>query len=217
MSQSNKKSKLLTEEEIFAEILHSMGIEQHEYEPQVLLALRYYKNYNFVMKKLLLLLLSEYGRRITSELLCDAKDYSSHAQKSDIDNDDIDLAIKLTMHRRSGIVANSENMNKLARALNGQDLSELIDKDRVLIKYPRKLTESLLQRSYTYIPGNQGYEEFATRNNDNSTLMDVDNSNNNSNQNNNQNNKCFKPIVLNPKASERTVSVNSVKGFDDTS
>jgi len=46
MNQSNKKSKLLTEEEIFAELLHSMGIEQNEYEPQVLLALRYINNYN---------------------------------------------------------------------------------------------------------------------------------------------------------------------------
>lgn len=35
----SKKSKLLSEEEIFAEILNSMGIDK--YEPQVLLALRY--------------------------------------------------------------------------------------------------------------------------------------------------------------------------------
>ena len=129
------------------------------------------------------------------------------------------------MHRRSGIVANSETMSKFARTINSQDLSELIDKDRVLIKYPKKLTESLLQRSYTYIPGNQGYpDELEARNNDTSNLMDVDNNNNqNNNQNNdnnnqkNNNNKGFKPILLNSKVNAAEKVINStVAGFDDT-
>jgi len=195
MTSSNKKSKLLTEEEIFIDILHSMGIDQ--YEPQVIQAL------------------SEYARRITSELLCDAKDYSNHAQKNDIDSDDMDLAIKLSMHRRSGIAANTELMNKFARTINSQDLSEIIDKERVLIKYPRKLHESLLQRSYTYIPGSQAYPDEITTNTDINTekQMDIDNSNNN----NNNTNKDFKPMTLKVAAQKTTITTNNnnASGFQD--
>ena len=196
MTSLNKKSKLLTEEEIFADILHSMGIDQ--YEPQVIQAL------------------SEYARRITSELLCDAKDYSNHAQKNDIDNDDMDLAIKLSMHRRSGIAANTEIMNKFARTINSQDLSELIDKERVLIKYPRKLHESLLQRSYTYIPGSQAYpDEFTSTDINTEKQMDIDNSNNNNNNNNSS--KEFKPMTLSKVSAQKTTLANSnnAPGFQD--
>ena len=158
---SFKKSRVLTEQEVFADILGSMDIDK--YDHYVILAL------------------SEYAKRITSELLCDAKDYSNHAQKNDIDTDDMDTAIKLSMHKRSGITANTETMNKFARTINSQDLSEIIDKDRVLIKYPRKLHESLLQRSYTYIPGSQAYaEDISTRTSDinNEKPMDIDNNTN---------------------------------------
>ena len=198
MTSLNKKSKLLTEEEIFIDILHSMGIDQ--YEPQVIQAL------------------SEYARRITSELLCDAKDYSNHAQKNDIDNDDMDLAIKLSMHRRSGIAANTEIMNKFARTINSQDLSELIDKERVLIKYPRKLHESLLQRSYTYIPGSQAYpDEFTSNDINTGKQMDIDNSNNNNTNNNNNASKEFKPMTLSKVSAQKTTRANSnnAPGFQD--
>ena len=78
MSSSSLDRK--SESEIFESILKSMGVEV--YEPNVVTAL------------------AEYARRFTSELLSDAKDYSNHAGKTDIDSSDIKLSLEL-MDRRS--------------------------------------------------------------------------------------------------------------------
>lgn len=122
----------------------------------------------------------------------------------------MDLSIKLSMHRRSGVAANTEILNKFARTINSQDLSELIDKERVLIKYPRKLHESLLQRSYTYVPGSQAFpDEIGTTNNEsnNEKQMEIDNNNTN---------KEFKSMPISKiSVKERTAINIAVPGFQD--
>lgn len=58
-------------------ILQSMGIKSSQYNESVVLAL------------------SEYARRFAAELICDAKDYSVHANKDEIEPSDVKLAINL--------------------------------------------------------------------------------------------------------------------------
>jgi transcription initiation factor TFIID subunit 9B len=64
-----------SEIEIFESLLKSMGIDN--YDPNVLTAL------------------AEYAHRFTKEILCDSKDYSNHAGRSEIEISDLNLAIEL--------------------------------------------------------------------------------------------------------------------------
>lgn len=58
--------------------------------------------------------------------------------------------------------------------MNSRDLLTLLDKNNVLIRYPREIQNSLLQRTYTYIPGTEAYPDSVVSNTDNSVQMDTD-------------------------------------------
>ncbi len=87
--------------------------------------------------------LLEVSHRIASELLCDAKDYSEHAEHSDIEVDDVRLAIHLGENRYNGLDPRQEVINKVVKTINNKDLYNSLDK---VIKY----FAHSLTRSKTY-------------------------------------------------------------------
>ena len=72
--------------------------------------------------------LLEVSHRIASELLCDAKDYSEHAEHSDIEVDDVRLAIHLGENRYNGLDPRQEVINKVVKTINNKDLYSSLDK-----------------------------------------------------------------------------------------
>ena len=122
---------------MFESILKAMGIEQ--YDPQVVEAL------------------SEYTRRFTSEILCDAKDYATHAGHPELGADDIKLAMKLHDSRTNAIDPRLKFIYDAHEAINSKPLPH-IPEDRLL-----RLPESnLLQRTFTFVPGREAYPPEVT-------------------------------------------------------
>jgi hypothetical protein len=93
-----------------------------------------------------------------AELLCDAKDYSVHAKKTDIEAQDIKLAIKLNEVKISGVDSSRAVIEEMKNEINKQGLVDFVDPDAVLTRYP---PDGLLQRNYTYVPGSECYGEVS--------------------------------------------------------
>mmetsp|Transcript_8924 Transcript_8924/g.14835 ORF Transcript_8924/g.14835 Transcript_8924/m.14835 type:complete len:192 (+) Transcript_8924:147-722(+) len=133
----------------FLRILESMGIDK--YDPLVPTAL------------------NEYATRLASELLKDARDYAAHAGRSDIEADDIKLAVKLSDSHCAGIDANENVQMHIQRQLQMKGLTQLADPESVLHRYPQDM---LMQRTFTFIPGAEAYTKDDEVQLDNETQQD---------------------------------------------
>ena len=100
---SSSSADKTTENEIFESILKSMDVRA--YDPNVITAI------------------AEYARRFTSDLLCDAKDYSNHAGRSEVDASDIKLALELMDARANGNNNQIKVIQEIAEEINSQPLS----------------------------------------------------------------------------------------------
>lgn len=128
MSSSASSSSSDSSDAVFVEILASMGIK--EYDTLVPVAL------------------NDYCRRFASELLCDAKDYASYANRAEITVEDINLALKLSDTRVMGVDPKDTIINNMKNEINKQDMSPL-DAKAAITRYP---IGSLLEQTQTYMP-----------------------------------------------------------------
>lgn len=122
---------------------------------------RLYINYIFIYKYYYLIVFKYIILGFASELLCDAKDYADHAERLDIVVEDVKLAVKLSDMRVTGVDPRIQIVNKVASQINSKDLIELLNKDDVSIRYPKSLQDSLLERTYTFVPGSVAYPEVS--------------------------------------------------------
>eukprot|EP00603_Paraphysomonas_imperforata_P013942 CAMPEP_0114460006 /NCGR_PEP_ID=MMETSP0104-20121206/5512_1 /TAXON_ID=37642 ORGANISM="Paraphysomonas imperforata, Strain PA2" /NCGR_SAMPLE_ID=MMETSP0104 /ASSEMBLY_ACC=CAM_ASM_000202 /LENGTH=180 /DNA_ID=CAMNT_0001632683 /DNA_START=103 /DNA_END=642 /DNA_ORIENTATION=+ len=115
------------------DILKSMGVT--EYDPAVLVALE------------------EYGRRIATDLLCDAKDFSVHASRKKIDIEDIKLAIMLKDKKKK--MASPLIKAQQDAQINQQELPPFPADGSTInpANFP-----SLQTRPYTFVPGSTAYD-----------------------------------------------------------
>jgi hypothetical protein len=67
--------------------------------------------------------------------------------------------MKLSDARTIGVDPRLSVSADIATAVNSQDLLALLDHDNILLHYPKSLQDSLLQRTYTFIPGTEGFPE----------------------------------------------------------
>eukprot|EP01040_Poterioochromonas_malhamensis_P005287 gene5287-5670_t len=139
-SSSAENPSLGDDEKGIIEILKSMGIDQ--FDPMVPVAL------------------NEYARRFVAELLCDAKDYSIHAKKTDLDAEDVKLAIKLSDVKISGVDQSQSVIEEIKAEINKQSLIDFADPNAIMTRYP---PDMFMQRSYTYVPGEDAYKEFTSK------------------------------------------------------
>lgn len=128
-----------TEREMITQIMKSMGIDPEMCEPNVAVAFE------------------AYARRFAGELLRDAMDYANHANRTDIDIEDIRLAIRMSDSYVTGIDPRLQIINKVADSINQKSLESMLPKENVFIRYPPDLQDSLLQRTFTCVPGTQAY------------------------------------------------------------
>ena len=147
-----------SEEEMFRSVLASMGMAPDSYDPALPEAM------------------SMYSRRFASELMCDAKDYSEHAARADIEVDDVKLAANLTASRVLALDPRQSIANRIAADVNMKDLVQIMDKESALHKLPKQLYENLLQRNFTYVPGSEAYRETEGTNDGSSSSSSVGNS-----------------------------------------
>ena len=68
----------LDEDAMIRQVLSSMGLASTEYDDSVVTVL------------------AEYARRYASEILCDSMDYAEHAQRTEIEPQDVKLAVNLS-------------------------------------------------------------------------------------------------------------------------
>jgi len=135
----DSETRVPSEEEMVLRIMESMGIDTELCEPNVAVAL------------------GEYARRFAGELMRDARDYATHAKRSEIEADDIRLAIKMSDSHVTGVDPRLQIINKVADDINRKSLESMLPKENVLIRYPLDLQDSLLQRTFTCVPGTQAY------------------------------------------------------------
>jgi hypothetical protein len=72
---------------------------------------------------------------------------------------DLQLAIKLSDARTIGADPRLNISSEVAATINSQDLTQLLDRENVLIHHPKSLQDSLLQRTYTFVPGSECFPE----------------------------------------------------------
>jgi hypothetical protein len=100
-------------------------------------------------------------------------------------------------------------VNKVATQINSKDLVGLLNKDDVSIRYPKSLQDSLLERTYTFVPGSVAYPEEKLNNSNNNDKINNDNNNNNNNK--------FKPMVISKSAEKRSREVTRDQTFNSDS
>lgn len=71
------------------------------------------------------------------------------------------LALKTNDSRTLGSNPKQKALADSAKAINEQDLVQLMDKDGVLLRFPPALQDCLLQRSYTFATGSEAYPEVS--------------------------------------------------------
>ncbi len=69
------------------------------------------------------------------------------------------LALKLSDPRAAGRPPRLRTIADTVRATNSQDLLQMLDKEGVLLRYPKTTGDALLHRCYTYVPGAEAYPE----------------------------------------------------------
>mmetsp|Transcript_31652 Transcript_31652/g.30169 ORF Transcript_31652/g.30169 Transcript_31652/m.30169 type:complete len:202 (+) Transcript_31652:182-787(+) len=138
------------DDEIFTSIIQSMGI--HNYDPLVITAL------------------NEYARRYAGSLLIDAKDYAEHADRPEMELEDMQIAVKLSDERTLGLDPRQRLIQGIERDINtgeNRDLLKLLNKESVLNRYP---PGAYKQRCYSYIPGIDSFQEEARKEKSNNVI-----------------------------------------------
>ena len=102
----------------------------------------------------ILCLQGSYATRFTSEILCDAKDFATHAGRNEIEVDDIKLAIRLHDSRTNAFDPKLKFVLDTQEIINAKPLPH-IPEDR-LLSLPEN---NLLQRTFTFVPGKEAYPE----------------------------------------------------------
>lgn len=70
--------------------------------------------------------------------------------------------MKLSDARTIGADPRLSLSSDVANTINSQDLMQTMDRENVLIHVSKSLQDSLLQRTYTFVPGVEGFpEEYA--------------------------------------------------------
>lgn len=121
-----------SEEEMFRSIVESMGIKKYD--------------------EALLAALSEYAHTFSSDILCDAKDYATHARRHGAELTEADVRLALKM-RDANVTVRKESVAQMAKT------REVINK-RPLPEIPETPTftwpehANLLTQFHTYVPSN---------------------------------------------------------------
>lgn len=79
--------------------------------------------------------------------------------------DDMKLAIKLSDTNITNSLSFEESQKNLSiaqKSVNSKDILHGLDKEAVLIRYPRHTSESFSQRCFTYVPGSEAYPEVVS-------------------------------------------------------
>lgn len=139
MSKGAGENDEYTEADVFDALLKVMGVEN--YDPTVLTAL------------------SEYARRFTSDILSDAKDYATHAGRSEIDISDLKLAITLFDSRTTGINVRTKCLHDAAEEINSRPLPPISVSTGSRLSLP---SNDLLNRAYSLVPGSEAYPDLDT-------------------------------------------------------
>jgi histone H3/H4 len=129
----------MAEEEITT-ILKSMGVDNAD--PMVAVALQ------------------ECASRFASTLLCDSKDYASHAGHPDIDVGDAKMAIAMADLNIMSHDPRQKVVIEQRSAVNNIDLVKACDDKAWVHRYPKDPTmvdptKTLLQRTYTIVPSTE--------------------------------------------------------------
>lgn len=114
------------DEKSMIDILRSMGIEN--FDPALPAAL------------------NEYARRFASEILCDAKDYSVHACRNEINSSDLATALKLCTTHLTGPEQKEQIIIECRNQINKRSLVDLVNQSAVLHHLPER---ALIQRYET--------------------------------------------------------------------
>lgn len=72
------------------------------------------------------------------------------------------LAIKLNDTNLTNSLSFEENQKNLSiaqKSVNSKDILHGLDKESILMRYPRHSSESFSQRCFTYVPGSEAYSE----------------------------------------------------------
>jgi hypothetical protein len=170
-------NKDLTEQQMFEQILHSIGLVSpknimtetsedfeagNDYtntEPMVVEAGDHAAiNEKNTYDPLVLSALSEYAKRLATDILCDAKDYSSHAGHADIEVSDAKLALKLYDSRIAGVDTRLKHLHDMKNELNSKPLPPIPSSCRERL-FPAEY--NLLNRTYTLISGAEAYPKVS--------------------------------------------------------
>lgn len=106
-------------------IVEMMGIKDHD--PLVLAAV------------------SEYARSFAMDILCDAKDYASHAGRHEVTSADVSLALKLKDSNVSGLRESAAKVNETRAIINEKPLPVI--PETFTFSWPK---DNLLTQQYTY-------------------------------------------------------------------
>ena len=124
---------MVDEEAMFASLVSTMDVEA---EPQVAKAV------------------AEYARRYAGELLIAAKDYSKHAGKRTIDDDDFALAMNHLDGRFNTRQVRRRVIRETAKSVNSRPLPAVPEHTVVHRLPPKPETNA---RLYTFVPGIDAY------------------------------------------------------------
>lgn len=121
-----------SEEEMFRSIVESMGIKKYD--------------------DALLAALSEYARTFSSDVLCDAKDYATHAKRHGTELTEADVRLALKM-RDANLTVRKESVAQMAKTrevINKRPLPEI--PETPTFTWPEQA--NLLTQFHTYVPSN---------------------------------------------------------------
>ena len=116
--------------------MNDLGVEADCYDSNVLTAL------------------SEYTRQFVQDILADAKDYATHAGRSEIDTMDLRLALTLLDNRTIGMDTKMKALHEAAEEINAIPLPALTISTGKQLALPRN---DLLNRTYSLCPGKEAY------------------------------------------------------------
>ena len=127
-------------------ILKSMGVENAE--PLVAVALQ------------------EYANRFASNLLCDSRDYATHAGHADIEVSDAKMAIAMSDVNILSHDPRQKAVMDVKPVVNKFDLARSVDENAWVHRYPKDPsmvdpTKSLMQRTYTLVPSTEVSQQQA--------------------------------------------------------